>query len=44
MKDVDKDYEIRTYPKQFEKGSALASYLSINISTLLKIKEKEYFI
>jgi len=33
MKDVDKDYEIRTYPKQFEKGSALASYYPLTFYT-----------
>jgi len=33
MKDVDKDYEIRTYPKQFEKGSALASYFPLTFHT-----------
>lgn len=33
MKDVDKDYEIRTYPKQFEKGSPLASYYPLTFHT-----------
>ena len=33
IKDVDKDYEIRTLPKQFEKGSALASYYPLTFHT-----------
>jgi len=33
IKDVNKDYEIRTYPKQFERGSALASYYPLTFHT-----------
>jgi len=33
IKDVNKDYEIRTYPKQFESGSALASYYPLTFYT-----------
>ena len=33
IKDVNKDYEIRTYPKQFESGSALASYYPLTFHT-----------
>jgi len=33
IKDVDKDYEIRTLPKKFEKGSALASYYPLTFHT-----------
>lgn len=42
MKDVTYDYEIRILPKQFEKGSALASYYPLTFHTA-KIKRKGIF-
>jgi uncharacterized protein (DUF885 family) len=42
MKDVNLDYEIRVLPKQFEKGSALASYYPLTFYTA-KNKRKGIF-
>ena len=42
IKDVDLDYEIRIVPKQFEKGSALASYYPLTFHTA-KNKRKGIF-
>ena len=42
IRDVSYDYEIRILPKQFEKGSALASYYPLTFHTA-KIKRKGIF-